>query len=53
MHGTIPPDMRIIELDGTKWREVMDFYRAILPAIAAPRLRWHKRDVEVELILMP
>ncbi len=102
--------MRIIDLDGTRWREVMDFYRAILPAIGAPRwhgesvnalvdsmiwgrinavdppykvrirgtarmpktvlneveqaeqivrrqrrdhLRWHKKDVEVELILMP
>ncbi len=31
--------MRIIELDATKWKTVLDFYDALLAAIGAPN--WH------------
>jgi len=31
--------MRIIELDATKWKTVIDFYNALLAAIGAPK--WH------------
>jgi hypothetical protein len=31
--------MRIIELDATKWKTVLDFYRALLASIGAPA--WH------------
>jgi hypothetical protein len=31
--------MRIIELDATKWKTVVDFYKALLASIGAPA--WH------------
>lgn len=31
--------MRTIELDATKWKTVIDFYKALLAAIGAPA--WH------------
>jgi hypothetical protein len=35
--------MQLIELDGSKWVTVMDFYDALLTALGAPR--WHGRNV--------
>lgn len=34
---------RIITLDATTWREVSDFYDALLPAIGAPH--WHGKNI--------
>ncbi len=34
--------MRIIELDATKWQNVMDFYHALLASVEAPQ--WHGRS---------
>ena len=34
---------RTITLDATQWREVSDFYDALLPAIGAPH--WHGRNL--------
>ena len=34
--------MRIIELDGTKWKTVVDFYDALLSSIGAPK--WHGKS---------
>lgn len=34
--------MRTIELNATKWKSVLDFYNALLPAIGAPA--WHGKN---------
>jgi RNAse (barnase) inhibitor barstar len=36
--------MRIIELDAAKWKTVIDFYNALLPALGAPK--WHGESVD-------
>ena len=36
--------MRIIELDATEWKTVLDFYEALLPELGAPE--WHGRSVD-------
>ena len=35
--------MRVIELDASSWRTVLDFYNALLAALGAPD--WHGRSV--------
>jgi RNAse (barnase) inhibitor barstar len=35
--------MRTIVLDASKWRTVIDFYRALLPTIGAPE--WHGTNI--------
>ncbi len=39
--------MRTIVLDASKWHTVMDFYRALLPAIGAPE--WHGASIDALL----
>lgn len=34
--------MRLIELDATNWKTIVDFYDALLPAIGAPK--WHGKS---------
>ena len=34
--------MRIIELDATSWKDVLDYYEALLEALGAPD--WHGRN---------
>jgi hypothetical protein len=34
--------MRTIELDATKWKSILEFYIALLPAIGAPA--WHRKS---------
>lgn len=34
--------MKIIELDATKWKTVLDFYQALLAAVGAPT--WHGKS---------
>jgi RNAse (barnase) inhibitor barstar len=36
--------MRIIELDATKWKAVLDFYDTLLAAIGAPK--WHGKSLD-------
>ncbi len=36
--------MRIIELDATKWKKVLDFYADILRALEAPE--WHGESID-------
>ena len=35
--------MRVIELDASQWKTVLDFYDALLAALGAPE--WHGRSV--------
>jgi hypothetical protein len=39
--------VRIIELDATKWRTVMDFYDSLLAAVGAPK--WHGQSPDALL----
>jgi len=34
--------MRIIELDASKWKTVLDFYHALLTSVGAPK--WHSES---------
>ena len=36
--------MRVIDLDATSWRNVSDFYDALLEALGAPG--WHGRSID-------
>jgi hypothetical protein len=36
--------MRIIDLDGRRWRTALDFYQALLPALGAPS--WHGESID-------
>lgn len=42
--------MRIIELDAKDWKDVLDFYRALLPALGAPE--WHGTSIDALLDTM-
>ncbi len=42
--------MRIISLDASNWKEPLDFYDAILPALGAPS--WHGCSVDALLDTM-
>jgi RNAse (barnase) inhibitor barstar len=39
--------MRIIEIDGTNWETVLDFYRALFDALGAPE--WHGTSIDALL----
>lgn len=43
--------MRIIELDATKWKTMLDFYNALLPAIGAPRGHGMSPDALVDSMI--
>jgi hypothetical protein len=36
--------MRIIELDATKWKTIIDFYDALLESVGAPE--WHGQSLD-------
>ncbi|HYM31117.1 MAG TPA: barstar family protein, partial [Candidatus Cybelea sp.] len=36
--------MKIIDMDGSAWNSVADFYDVILPALGAPK--WHGRNLD-------
>lgn len=36
--------MRVIELDASRWKSILDFYDALLPKLGAPV--WHGRSLD-------
>jgi hypothetical protein len=43
--------MPIIELDATKWKTILDFYNALLPAIGAPKGHGRSPDALVDSMI--